>query len=538
MPWTVNPDHGYLERFENGSSIGAVMEFNVDGNTPPGTDPVVPDGSGIVTLTGAQVSSGTVGANVLRSYSLAANSITYQIQQAGAAAAEDTTLNGVAHFNSAEFTVSNGFVSLLGGGAGIDSIGVDLATGTGTDPVVPDGAGMIDITGGQAAAGTVPNVIQTHSTAPNSFIIEIQKTSSSAISNPALNGGAHFNSAEFSVDGDGFVSLAGGGLAIDSVALQTGTTPIVPTGAGLITFNGSSVAAGTNPVRTNGTGANTMQLEVQISQAIAATDATKIGLANFDSAAFDVDANGFVQLNGGGIATTSFDVQSNTAPGTDPVLPSGTGVVTVNGAAVANHSVVLETHSRAANAFNIEVQYATSAAATDATKSGVAHFDSTDFTVDANGFVALAGAGAGQTITGDSGGALAPTLGNWNILGLSGSKTSGSGSTLTVKSPPYSDQAAGTTVTLNSGSFATNAITLTLPLTAGLADGDLCEFVATNGVLVIQCSGTQVGHLGNVSTSAGGTFTGTSTGDSLSLRYQASTDDWWATSSIGNWILA
>src|SRR5690606_14697708 len=130
-------------------------------------------------------------------------------------------------------------------------------------------------------------------------------------------------------------------------------------------------------------------------QAIGATNATNVGLAAFDSAAFDVDANGFVQLNGGGVATTAFDVQANTPPGTDPVVPTSTGVVTVNGAAVANHSVVIETRSRAANAYNIEVQYSASSAATDATKSGVAHFNSTQFSVDANGFVQLSGGGGG-----------------------------------------------------------------------------------------------------------------------------------------------
>ena len=96
-----------------------------------------------------------------------------------------------------------------------------------------------------------------------------------------------------------------------------------------------------------------------------------------------------IAASGGGVAVDSFDVQAATAPGTDPVVPTAAGLVTVNGAAVANHSVVLETRSRAANAYNLEVQYATSAAATDATKSGVAHFDSADFTVDASGFVTL-----------------------------------------------------------------------------------------------------------------------------------------------------
>lgn len=95
------------------------------------------------------------------------------------------------------------------------------------------------------------------------------------------------------------LDLAGGAGAIEKINLQTGTTPITPSG-GQITFNGATVAAGTNPVRTNGTGANTMALQVQISQAIASTDATKIVLCNFNSAQFTVDANGFVTSLGAG----------------------------------------------------------------------------------------------------------------------------------------------------------------------------------------------------------------------------------------------
>jgi hypothetical protein len=96
------------------------------------------------------------------------------------------------------------------------------------------------------------------------------------------------------------LDLAGGEQAIDSIAVQTGTSPIVPTIAGLVTINGAVVAAGTNPVRSDGTGANTLAIEVQISQALAAADATKIGLSNFDSASFAVAATGFVTMAGGG----------------------------------------------------------------------------------------------------------------------------------------------------------------------------------------------------------------------------------------------
>jgi hypothetical protein len=105
----------------------------------------------------------------------------------------------------------------------------------------------------------------------------------------------------------------GGGTAtVEKINVQTGTSPVV-TNNNTITFNGAVVAAGSNPVRTDGTGPATMALEVQTAQAIASTDATKIGLASFNSADFTVDANGFVSTTGSsGIATIDGDVGSVT----------------------------------------------------------------------------------------------------------------------------------------------------------------------------------------------------------------------------------
>lgn len=114
MPYTVNPFTGEPEKTVSAGSIGALTNIGVDAFTAPGTDPVTPDGSDSITLTGAQVASGTVGANVIRSFSQAENTVTMQVQRTGSSSTQNSALNGVAHFNNNHFSVdANGFVSLL-----------------------------------------------------------------------------------------------------------------------------------------------------------------------------------------------------------------------------------------------------------------------------------------------------------------------------------------------------------------------------------------------------------------------------------------
>ena len=104
-------DHGGVVTLA-GSTGPATTKFNVDANTAPGTDPVVPDANGQVTVTGAQVAAGTVGANVIRTDSLAANTYTIEIQRSTSNATTDSTKNGVSHFDSNYFLVdSNAFVT-------------------------------------------------------------------------------------------------------------------------------------------------------------------------------------------------------------------------------------------------------------------------------------------------------------------------------------------------------------------------------------------------------------------------------------------
>lgn len=94
-----------------GGSTGIVDSFNVDAYTAPGTDPVGPDGTGLVTVTGGQTAPGTIS-NVIQTDSLALNTYTIEIQQTSAVAAKDVTKNGVSHFNSSQFTNDQGFISL------------------------------------------------------------------------------------------------------------------------------------------------------------------------------------------------------------------------------------------------------------------------------------------------------------------------------------------------------------------------------------------------------------------------------------------
>lgn len=95
----------------NGSAVVGATNINVDAHTPPGTDPVVPNGSGQITVTGAQVAAGTT-TNVIRTDSLAANTVTIEVQRSQAVASSTIGDNGVCHFDSSQFSVdANGFVT-------------------------------------------------------------------------------------------------------------------------------------------------------------------------------------------------------------------------------------------------------------------------------------------------------------------------------------------------------------------------------------------------------------------------------------------
>lgn len=89
-----------------------------------------------------------------------------------------------------------------GGGAGdVTSFTVQA----GTTSITPT-AGVVTVDGAVVAAGSTP--VQTFGTSPSTFTTQVQRAQAIASTNAANVGLAAFNSAEFSVDANGFVSLS------------------------------------------------------------------------------------------------------------------------------------------------------------------------------------------------------------------------------------------------------------------------------------------------------------------------------------------
>jgi len=193
--------------------------------------------------------------------------------------------------NQATWIMLDNAVGDMQGLRGDDGVEVDPA---------PDG--YIDLIGVTIGNGVNGQPVYTTSLAPFTEVIEVQVAAAVAPTpGTAVNVGlACFNNTQFTVDANGFVSLLGGGEAVDALGVQAvtggGTDPVSPNIAGIIEIAGSVQPAGTNPLRSVSTAVDTVQIQSQFTQAIASTNATRVGLGAFDSAIFTVDANGFVSM--------------------------------------------------------------------------------------------------------------------------------------------------------------------------------------------------------------------------------------------------
>ena len=250
-----------LVRFETGSGDATwrridfsaagpgIDSFTVDAVTAPGVNPVEADGAGLVTVGASFVANHTTP---IETHSRALNEYQIEIQVASdvTGAPANALDAGICSFDDSSFIVdpATGYVTLVGGlGPAVDGIDVDFNTLPGVDPVVPDGAGVVSLYGNVVANATNLNSpVATHSRAVNQSHIDVQLSTAITVpADPFDVGLASFDSAVFSVDANGWVSLAGGGLAVDSFTVDsiagTGVNPVVATAAGLVTVGEESL---------------------------------------------------------------------------------------------------------------------------------------------------------------------------------------------------------------------------------------------------------------------------------------------------------
>lgn len=384
------------------------------------------------------------------------NTVQIEVQYASAAASSVANNAGVASFNSTQFTVdANGYVTISGGSL-VESFNVDAHTAPGTNPVVPNGSGVVTVTGGQVAAGTTANVIQTNSLAANTYTIQVQRSQAVGVSTVGDNGVCHFNSTYFTVDSNGFVSINGASIG-ETITGNTGGA-LSPT-AGNWNILGTSTAAGSTPVQTSGS-VSTLTIQVQKSQAIAATDATKIGLAAFDSARFTVDSNGFVSLSGTGVGET---ITGNSGGALSPTAGNwnivGAGSITTSGS-VSTLTIQLTGLTN----------HAVQVGGSGTTLTQVGPSATTGAVLASNGatsdpsFQTISSLGAITSITGNSGGAEVPLSGNFNILGTGSITVAGSANTETVQLTGLTNHnvlvGAGTATITNVAPSATSGVPL------------------------------------------------------------------------------
>lgn len=159
-----------------------------------------------------------------------------------------------------------------------------------------------------------------------------------------------------------------------------------------VDFTGNSLTSGSPTVTTNGQLliGSTALPNIQVGTLTSPNGTIQIG---YSSPNITLDTTG-------GQGTTKFTVQTTTATGTNPVLPDSTGNVTVASGQFATGSFgtrVITINSPAPHEFDVDVQISTTNATSLITKNGICHFDSSAFSVDANGFVTSLGHNSNYT---------------------------------------------------------------------------------------------------------------------------------------------
>jgi len=218
------------------------------------------------------------------------------------------------------------------------------------------------------------------------------------------------------------------------VSTGGGVNPVVPDANGLVTVSGAVVAGHGSPIETITRAANAWNIEAQI--AIAETvppNSDNVGFCSFDTAAFTVNSDGWVQLIGGGVPAISF----LTDEGSPAVVPNGSGEVEVLGGTGiitsgqgGGNTITISSAASTPLQFDCDVGSAVAAlnilevlGGSDVQTTGAANTITIDFT----------GSAVTTAITCNDGGTANPIAGIVRVFGQSGIlNTTCSGNTVTM----------------------------------------------------------------------------------------------------------
>lgn len=161
------------------------------------------------------------------------------------------------------------------------------------------------------------------------------------------------------------------------------------------------------------------------------------------------------------------------------------------------------------------------------------------------GIINVAGDGttAVETLTGNSGGAVPPTLNNINIIGVGKVSVLGipGTSTLVISESSselvWTDKNSNFTAASNNGYFVTATAIALLP--SASLQGDICSFVftAASGSLTIQAAIGQLIQVGTAISVTNGTTVANQAGSSITFVFRAANSTWYAiTAPEGNWV--
>lgn len=492
-------------------------------------------------------------------------------------------VRGTAAFDSAAFTVTDGFVQLVGGGSPITTLTAnDASFTTGTNITLN---GVDGITTVNAGAGTISidNKRWLSAYTVDAMAVPGSNNAEYTTIQAAINAAAAAGGGTVYVRPGTYVENLTLAASVDVIGAISDMAPK--------TFNFSAL-----PIIVNGnhtySGSGTAAVENIFFIAVAGDTfslTSAAGTANISFVNCTVDsaaARAVVLTSAGG---TSTFIANNTyfLAATDVIDLSVSSSLTANdcffystgGAGIINGGAA----GGGVNVKNCQIQVTTAAmrisnAASSSTMYGniVISTDGIDFaaagTVQSYHNTWSCGAGSGNYVDGAAGtyiyadevligpaqgigAGITQSIATWRPFATSGNSgtakkgTSAFDSTqftvtdgfVQITSPTgitWSDEGAPTTVSSFSGSFATAAVTLTLP--PAPSQGDICEFVAvTAGALVIQANGGQTIEIGSSASSVTGTATSTAIGDSIRLVYRSTGAVWWAVPAVeGIWTLA